>query len=1043
MKPESNSLNLLSVTRSKAKMYEYSIPLDYHIDIPKNPSSLFTLAIGILGELSAKINSQEDVDQEYIEETRKSLLFSANFFDSYLNSKLNENEDIYLILLSSAAYYLTNLPGSSLVLIRRIRQNINLEAGGLENFLVWLLKGDFSNQLNEIDTKHQLYISQISFWLTYYWENGAVTQNLFDVLKIFRNEIYKEGTPRELLLADVICATVKLRQKNSTWHSLPIYSGLSIDLWTDIIKKENFVRELWPSQHLLGDKNIFKGTSAVIQMPTSAGKTKAIEIIIRSTFLANRTNLVIIVAPFKALCHEIRNTLFTSFLNEKVNIDELSDVFQADFELDKFLGRRQILIVTPEKLLYVLRFDARLADYTGLIIYDEGHQFDNGSRGISYELLLTSLKLFIAPNTQTILISAVIRNAEKVNAWLNGASSELVFGTTLLPTYKSIAFASWMDQLGRLEFVNPTAPEETEYYVPRVLEEYELTAKSKERSKKYFPKKADAKSIALYLGLKLVHNGAVALFCGKKDLIPNFCKEIVDVYERKVPLSMPIEYANIDEVKKISYLYAANLGQDAPATKSAELGIFTHHGNTPNGIRLGVEYALQKSLVRFVICTSTLAQGVNLPIRYLIISDVSQGQEPISVRDFHNLIGRAGRAGMHTEGNIIFSNPKIFDKKRSYSEQWRWQQTKDLLTIEKSEPCASTLLKLLKPINFVANNTEYYYTIEQLINLYINNFADLVALPYKEDNLDTNKKSNTVLFKGINEKLDIINAIESYLMFYWNNDQIEKQDEILESLITNTLAFHLADESEKELLKQIFYLIHENIQIKVPDNLKRKVFGRTLKGVNDSLYIENWLNHNLILLLNCSNQEQLLDISFDLLHVLIKNKYFSNIDKDILINIAKLWIAGESFFKIFESLNLAKLKVSNTFCVIENVVDICVNGFAFDASLIIGSMIEVLKYIIETDISDLIDKLSHLQKRIKYGLPSEGSIILYELGFSDRVVALDLEQTYQELANNIISSRSGVIRNFKLNKDEYKNVLDKYPSYFKMILNEVSNRITY
>ena len=65
---------------------------------------------------------------------------------------------------------------------------------------------------------------------------------------------------------------------------------------------------------------------------------------------------------------------------------------------------------------------------------------------------------------------------------------------------------------------------------------------------------------------------------------------------------------------------------------------------------------MKEGLVRFVVCTSTLAQGVNLPIRYLIVTSVYQGKEQIKVRDFHNLIGRAGRAGMHTEGSILFAD---------------------------------------------------------------------------------------------------------------------------------------------------------------------------------------------------------------------------------------------------------------------------------------------------------------------------------------------------------------------------------------------------
>jgi POLQ-like helicase len=1041
MKPETNSLKLLSITRSKAKMHEYFVPTKEHIKIYKDPSTLFTLAIGILGELTAKINSNEQVEQEYLDKVKNDLSFSANFFDSYLQSKLNTEIDDYLLVLGSAAYYLSNLPGSSIVLINKVKLEASLGAGGLEELIIWLLKANYISPLVNINEgKYKDYLINISQYLHYYYNNGTGQDALFSELEKFRAEVYISGTVRELLFADIICATARIKYENSTWNSLPKYTDLPIELWTNTIRKNSFVKELWPSQHLLGKQGVLKGKSAVVQMPTSAGKTKSIEIIIRSAFLADRTNLVVIVAPFKALCQEIRNTLFEAFKGEKVNIDELSDVLQADFEIEKFLERRQILIVTPEKLLYTLRFDSRIADYLGLIIFDEGHQFDNGSRGVSYELLITSLKLFISSSAQTILISAVIRNAEDVSSWLNGSESEIIFGTNILPTYKSVAFTSWTDQSGKLEFVDPKKPENSEFYVPKIIEQFELNLKPKERKKKYIPERSDDKSIALYLSLKLVPNGNVALFCGRKDQIPNICTKATEAFQRGLTMNAPSYYSSIQELDKLHYLYSENLGINASATECAKLGILTHHGNTPTGLRLAVEHALQKGLARFVICTSTLAQGVNLPIRYLILSDISQGREPIKVRDFHNLIGRAGRAGMHTEGNIIFSNPKIFDTRKNKSERWRWSQAKDLLTIENSEPCTSTLLSIIKRINFEVNHEERHYTAEEILSFYIEDIKFLRSLPYLEKNVEKGKLVNQELDKGINEKISIINSIESYLMSYWSNEHIERQDEILEDLITSTLAYHLADEQQEESLRFFFNLINDSIQQKVPDNQKRKVFGRTLIGVDDSLYIENWLNTNVQILVECRNEEELLEVNWEIILRFIKNKSFKNLDdQELLEEIAKLWIEGDSFFNIFTRLNLDKIKISNKYCKIENIVDVCANGFGYDVSLLIGSMIEILDYIIEDDINNLIDRLSLLQKRMKYGLPNHASIIVYELGFSDRVIAQDISQNIENISENRVSSRIDAISSIKINKELFRETLEKYPSYFSSVLDEVSN----
>ena len=79
MRPEQKSQLLLGVTRSKAKMFEYGIPEKHHIKITQDPARLFTLSIGVLGDLAAAIN-REGLDSDLLLEMRANLLFSARFF---------------------------------------------------------------------------------------------------------------------------------------------------------------------------------------------------------------------------------------------------------------------------------------------------------------------------------------------------------------------------------------------------------------------------------------------------------------------------------------------------------------------------------------------------------------------------------------------------------------------------------------------------------------------------------------------------------------------------------------------------------------------------------------------------------------------------------------------------------------------------------------------------------------------------------------------------------------------------------------------------
>ena len=694
MRPEQRSQLLLGVTRSKAKMLEYGIPEEHHIKITQDPAKLFTISIGLLGDLAAAIN-REEPDPGSLSELKSNLLFSAHFFDSYLQSKLNETLDPYLVLLGSASYYLCDLPGSASVLAKRIDGDCpDLYSDGLEDLLLWLLQAHLGTYFDGAEGLFGGFIDGISKWILQFFENGTGEENLLDLATKLRETAYEFGTPRQLLFGDVIAAVLRKKLENSVWKALPSYSGLSRDKWLHALQKESFIKELWPAQHLLGKANVLKGESAIVQMPTSAGKTKAAELMLRSAFLADRIALAIIIAPFRALCHEIKNSLVEAFHNEPTKVDELSDALQTDFEITELLGHQQILVVTPEKLLYVLRHAPELATHIGLLVFDEGHQFDSGTRGITYELLLTSLRSMIPEGTQKVLISAVISNAEAVGEWLNGESN-VVKGTSLIPTFRSVGFASWLDQLGRIEYVDSRDAEQNEFFVPRVIDRFNLGRKGKELKDRHFPERDDGQAIALYLGIKLSINGSIAIFCGKKSTATSICEKAVEFIDRGIPLRLPQEFSDRKEVERLYYLHVENLGAEASASMSAEHGIFSHHGNTPHGIRLSVEHAMRENLVRFVVCTSTLAQGVNLPIRYLIVTSVYQGMERIKVRDFHNLIGRAGRAGMHTEGSILFADPIVYDKRRNRNDGWRWDIVKELLDPAKSEECASSLSQLI------------------------------------------------------------------------------------------------------------------------------------------------------------------------------------------------------------------------------------------------------------------------------------------------------------------------------------------------------------
>ena len=701
--------------------------------------------------------------------------------------------------------------------------------------------------------------------------------------------------------------------------------------------------------------------------------------------------------------------------------------------------------MTPEKLLYVLRHTPELAKHIGLLVFDEGHQFDSGTRGITYELLLTSLRSIIPEESQRILISAVITNAEAVGEWLSERSN-VVEGTTLVPTFRSIGFASWHDQLGRIEYVDSSNIDNTEFFVPRVIEKFELTKMKSNEAVRYFPDKEDNLEIALYLGLKLVSNGSVSIFCGVKSTATSICEKAIDVFERSKLLRPPTEYSEENEVKRLAYLHEKNLGIEATATKAAALGIFSHHGNTPHGIRLAVEHAMRANHIHFIVCTSTLAQGVNLPIRYLIVAGVYQGTERIKVRDFHNLIGRAGRAGMHTEGSILFADPKVFDKRRNRRERWRWETVKELLDPSKSEDCVSSLFQL---IPLIIHNDRYKssdkkaHTLEWDILIfaeaYLKGKGSLVEIITE---IASEHGANGFTIEVMIPQFEFfsltLSSIESFLLSHWGDTEQELSAAEVAMLAEQTLAYFLADEDKKRIVKQLFEILANNIAKTIPDATRRRVFGKTLYGVNDAVAIESWVNSNLEAFYSAESEDAIFDLVWPLLTQFIRHKAFDKFNnKDILKEIIHKWISGVSFDELFHIAHVNDCRLGSgkrpRRVKIDNIIDICEGGISYDGSLLISVICEFIGIFNRDGTEDLIKNLQLLQKRFKYGLPTDTVIACYELGFSDRVISQELTDSLKLTENQ----KSGIVRNLKKQRANANSVVAKYPLYFQERLNEM------
>lgn len=1034
MKLETNSKILLDITRAKSKLYEFGIEEEFHLPLADNPQKLLIFTIGILGELAALEARPVDIRDGYRAELKEQLIMVGQYFDALSTSRLTPDIDTYLKMLGSASYYLADMPGSSLVLVKTLSdQPEQLSDGYLESFLIWLLKADVS-----------------SVW--YYLEGAAFNAELFDLLSIYkkfwtqeaqsaevefaakklRDLVYESGSDRELLFVDTIVSVVLRRISNSSLVCLPKFSGLSIEVWSAALKSKKLVKEFWPAQRLLGERGVLRGVSAVVQMPTSAGKTKSAELIIRSSFLSGRSKLAVVIAPFRALCREISQNFEYAFEEDSISVNELRDITNVDEAEDSFLkfilgdafrGGKEytVLVSTPEKMVYLLRHEPLLSSKIGLLIFDEGHQFDSGYRGVTYELLIASLKATVQFDAQKVLISAVMANAETIGEWLNGEHGVSIQGSKWLPSLKSVAFFSWCTEMGQLSYLSLDNFKDSGLYVPRIVQQINLGKRGRERSDRLFPDKAKSQTISTYLGLKLSTQGPVALFCGDKRSITTISKMLIEYYSRGLNLPLPRLSSDGEELDKIAYLAALHFGHDHVIPKAIAMGLLPHSANIPNGIRIAVEWAMVHDKGIFVACTSTLAQGVNLPIKYLIVSSTMQGGKKISTRDFQNLIGRAGRSGYHTEGSIIFANPKLYDERYTRIGKIRWSEALELLDFNNAEDCLSSLKELIKPF------TSSFATTHLMAFLSSPSQHRLEWVKWAADS--GGDISN--LLEEMDYKQQIINAIESYFLSVLKDDpKILNENGVLDQL-QQTLAYHLASKSEKSTLISIFTLLSERL-FRL-EEYKYRYYGKTLLGLDQLQYIDSWIDSTSFELGLAETPGDILDICWSLILLFGRRKVVVNIQPpELVVELAKLWMEGGSYHELLAYAKRkggkcqAKSKVLAI--TLDHIMDLTAS-LAYDGMLIVGALADILEG--RSFDEDRVRLVRSLQNMLKLGMSSDFQMWLYSRGFTDREVCRLLHNKFEDAGVNPDILDFNVLKN---NQELVAEVLSKLPTVFSEVV---------
>ncbi len=433
------------------------------------------------------------------------------------------------------------------------------------------------------------------------------------------------------------------------------------------------ITELWPTQiETLASGFLGSDDSVVIRLPTSGGKTRLAEMAILDSFQRHPASKCAFIAPFRALAFEVERTLGAILNDLGYRVSSVLGAYEYDEVEAHLLQTADLLVVTPEKLDLLLRLRPEIAEQIRLVVLDEMHMIDDESRGIKLELLLSRMKARLRA-CRFLVMSAVVPDAtlRAFAAWLADSPDRKV-SSEWRPTIQRLARFEWRGSTGIIRFEEDKEIPDLKTFVPGAIRKRDFSyihpETRRQRTLRY-PQTAK-KDAAAELAYVFSAQGPVLVFCPQTNWVASVGQALLDqslAYRQMTAEPIHSHFLPAQTTRSAD-LARQWLGEEHIVTRSLSRGIALHHGRLPQFVREAIEADCRAGRYKVIVATNTLAQGVNLPVKTVIIHSTwrmgeNQPRVRIPVRDYWNIAGRAGRAGQETEGLVIHITLNEQDKR--------------------------------------------------------------------------------------------------------------------------------------------------------------------------------------------------------------------------------------------------------------------------------------------------------------------------------------------------------------------------------------------
>ena len=438
--------------------------------------------------------------------------------------------------------------------------------------------------------------------------------------------------------------------------------------------------ELWPSQREAARRSTDVTDDLVVALPTSAGKTRVAEIAALMTLSSARR--VLIVTPLRALSAQTERSFRKTFAPLGFSVSSLYGASGLSAGDEDTLRTREIIIATPEKLDFALRSDPSLIDDVGLIVLDEGHMIGPSEREIRYETLVQRLlRRADAAERRIVCLSAILPSGDELDdltAWIRSDEPGEPVRSDWRPTRQRFGALTWRgeDALLRLD-LDADGPFLNKFVV-------EKPALGGER--KPYPRKNS--HLALFAAWEFASQGKRTLiYSTQANWVESYGKQVVDLCKRGYLHSLLEDKASIARALEVGKEW---LGENHPAVASLKAGVAIHHGRLPSPFLRELELLLSEGVLKVIVASPTLSQGLNLNAAVLLVPALYRAGEKIKGEEFANVAGRAGRAFVDVEGLIVHV---MFDR-----IDWRKREWSELVASAKARTLKSGLIQIVAEI---------------------------------------------------------------------------------------------------------------------------------------------------------------------------------------------------------------------------------------------------------------------------------------------------------------------------------------------------------